>query len=246
MISSRTSSSDSFVIYPQIISHGGGIPGFSTLVALLRDDNLGIVVLINGDRKNSVCDIIAGRVAEDVLGVSGIAGAAFDPTPRAVPIEAEPSNDSPSDTSLEILAGSYHDPAYGSVTFCHGSSSSSYCAQVLSDFAAVDPEDAASGTPKLFAAWPTVLSSHARLVHRSANAFYLEITSLFPQGYGADQSPFEQSRTGLGGILAEFAFDPETGKVSGFGVFGIIGDKTERWQNGGTIEERADVWFKRI
>src|SRR6202044_1007046 len=56
---------------------------------------------------------------------------------------------------LDKYAGTYSNLGYGSVTLCDplNSRNSSYCAQVLSDFAAHNPSQAVHTKPQLFAKW---------------------------------------------------------------------------------------------
>jgi len=149
--------------------------------------------------------------------------------------------------NLDKYAGTYGSPGYGSVTFCDSSNSrnSTYCAQVLSDFAAVDAHkssQAASSKPQLFAKWSRLWSSHVRLVYvadsDSKHQFDVQLTTLFTEGFGADKTPFEIYESGL----VEFVV--ESGKVVGLGVLGIVGDLTK--SRGNTVQGKAEVWFDKI
>lgn len=51
----------------QLITHSGAIPGFSTKVAFLPTDKLGIVLLANADEKAAANEVIMYRIIEDVL-----------------------------------------------------------------------------------------------------------------------------------------------------------------------------------
>ncbi|KAG1873550.1 hypothetical protein DFJ58DRAFT_651470, partial [Suillus subalutaceus] len=120
----------------------------------------------------------------------------------------------------------YANARYGAFTFCSPSGSSSYCQDVVSDFAAVDAGK--SSTPQsvqLLAAWPRIWSSHIRSVHRSGNMFVLKYTALFPEGYGRDRIPFETAEIGTSEATAEFVV--EDGKVAGFGLVWLVGQLTE-------------------
>ena len=35
-------------------------------------------------------------------------------------------------------------------------------------------------------------------------------------------------------------------EVVGFGLFGLVGEQTNREREGGSVKERADVWFERV
>jgi hypothetical protein len=169
-------------------------------------------------------------------------------------------NEDPSDNAsrtpipLEKYTGTYTNPGYGSVTLCDSSNSpnSSYCAQVLSDFAIVDSNNPYQVTshirtkPQLFAKWSRLWSTHVRLVHvsdsESGHEFNVQPTALFTEGFGADKTPFETFENGEGGAPAKFVV--EDGKVLGLGVFGSVGDLTKR--RGNTVQGQAEVWFDKI
>lgn len=55
-----------------MLTHSGAIPGFSTRVAFLPNDGLGIVVLANADEKAAANEAIVYRVVEDVLGLKRV------------------------------------------------------------------------------------------------------------------------------------------------------------------------------
>jgi hypothetical protein len=170
------------------------------------------------------------------------------------PLEKMPNVwESKPETSIRLdkYAGTYSNPGYGSVTLCDPSNSRncSYCAQVLSDFAAVDaqkPNQTVSTQPQLFAKWSRLWSSHVRLVHignpESEHQFDAQLTALFTEGFGADKTPFDLYESGLGDALVEFVVEGES--VLGLGVFGSDGDSTK--STGKTIQETVEVWFDKI
>jgi hypothetical protein len=149
--------------------------------------------------------------------------------------------------SLQDLAGTYTDPGYGSLTLCAPESSSFYCNEVFADFAAVDAVSPRRESAQLLAAWPRLWSTHARLTQRSGSnmTFDINLSALFPRGYGANQTAFETSETGEGDAMVEFAVN-EQGKVEGFGVFGMVGETTIRERKGGSVRERAEAWFTKV
>jgi hypothetical protein len=157
---------------------------------------------------------------------------------------------SPEDTiglelALEEFSGTYNNPGYGSFTFCSPSSGSSYCHKVITDFTVVDTAKLnAPSSPQLLAAWPRVWASHIRAMHQSGNKFLVQLTSLFPEGYGRDNTPFETAEIGTLEAPAEFVV--EDGKVIGFGVFGLVGQLTEQERTQTTVKGRADVWFDKV
>ena len=185
-----------------------------------------------------------------------------EPTPR-VPI---------SSTKLNSFAGTYFNAGYGkgNLTLCSPTtpspSLSAECKQVIEDFASFPssaPELDDNST--LYASFRTLWSSHARLHYVGNDTFQIQITYLFPEGYGKDQTPFEtyedgeaggtvrfavrrgENSNGLGmtSMLGERTVDMEE-EVLGFGLFDTVGAVTDREKKGGSVEETADVWFERV
>ncbi|KAG2141556.1 beta-lactamase/transpeptidase-like protein [Suillus cothurnatus] len=104
-----------------------------------------------------------------------------------------------------------------------------------------------SGAPQsvqLLAAWPRIWASHIRGVHQSGNTFNVQYTSLYPEGYGRDTTPFETAEIGTSEATAEFVV--EDGKVVGFGLVGLVGQLTERERTHTTVKDRAEVWFDKV
>lgn len=134
---------------------------------------------------------------------------------------------------VDALAGTYTHPGYGTLTLCSPSSPSSYCAHVRSEFAVVDHEGDTGAVPDLLAAWPRFWTSHVRMRYRQAghHAFDVYFTSLFPNGYGKDQTPFEWTEFDVPYGTAEFVV--EGGRVVGF------------WMR---VEEAVgeEVWFESV
>lgn len=172
-----------------------------------------------------------------------------------VPITTATLADAGPRLALEALAGTYADPGYGGFTLCAPSTTSGHCTGVLAAFDAVDaakPKNATNTNDTLYAAWPRVWSNYVRLVRADdkANTFAFVPTTLFPQGYGRDATPFETPTEDPGAPApprVEFVVTAN-GQVQGFGVFGLVGDPevTERERLGVTVKERAEVWFERV
>jgi hypothetical protein len=133
---------------------------------------------------------------------------------------------------LEALAGTYSDAAYGTLTLCSRASVSAYCRTVLGAFAAA----ASLEDDTLYAAWPRFWSRHLRV--RPATGRF-EPANLFPAGYGRNTSAFEMPMDF--GAAVEFDVG-ENGSVYGMGV--RWSDFPERGK--GSVEERAQVWFRRV
>lgn len=80
--------------------------------------------------------------------------------------------------------------------------------------------------------------------HEQGSIFQIYLTSLYPNGYGKDTTPFETREIGTTEGLAEFVF--EDGEVVGFGISGLVGQLTERARQYETVQDRAEVWFDKV
>ncbi|KAG2033655.1 beta-lactamase/transpeptidase-like protein [Suillus americanus] len=229
-----------------IVYHTGSAPGFSTRASFLPNDDIGVVVFANGGDKATPVMNISNRIIDVALNLRSKPSPPITPnTHKKKPITPPPENVVGLELALEELSGTYANPGYGPITFCSPSVSSSYCQDVISDFAAVDAgKSSVSQSVQLFAAWPRIWSSHIRGVHRSGNTFVVQYTSLFPEGYGRDRTPFETAEIGTSEATAEFVV--EDGKVVGFGLVGLVGQVTERERAHTTVKDRAEVWFDKV
>ncbi|KAI1786346.1 beta-lactamase/transpeptidase-like protein [Ganoderma leucocontextum] len=253
--------------------HFGAIPGFSTLVAFLPEDNLGAVLLANMDEKQDDNMRILFRVIDEALDLpqSGLlpftsctsCGRPFSmirtthnmPTPLKSNTGTPPDQQlrtgehEPLPLELEAYAGTYADPlgAYGNITLCAPTSASpsAYCARVLADFAPIEESARSSSPPSLFAAWPRVWSSHVRLRHTVGSSFALTLPRLFPQGFGRNPTPFEfyDSQISVGRV----EFVVEDGEVMGFALVTdeqAAAARERRW--GGSVKGVGDAWFGKV
>jgi hypothetical protein len=138
----------------------------------------------------------------------------------------------------------------------------SRCTDVLAAFKQFN--EARSDT--LYGFWDRIVSNAFRLVRVPDDAvdqwgnstFSFRPTNLHPHGYGKNTSAFEmddlQSYTspeaGDGRIIFQVATEDEIKEtvVEGFGWEGTVdwGVVPERQKKGETIEERADVWFRKV
>ncbi|KZT23833.1 beta-lactamase/transpeptidase-like protein [Neolentinus lepideus HHB14362 ss-1] len=234
----------------EFVYHSGAIPGFSTRTVFLPSDGLGMVILLNVDEKASVHTELSFKLMDSFFSISEVDPYSYlnsdaqvnsdEPTASSPPYESSTEQS----TDLSSLSGTYSNPGYGAFTVCDPSSTSLYCSEVLADFAAVDSVIGGVSGAYLYAAWPRIWSTHLRFIHRRDNEFELIFTALFPKGYGPDLTPFETTETGEGQGRAEFVV--ENGKVIGFGLFGLIGEETERDRLGGSVQQRAEAWFTRV
>ena len=232
--------------------HSGAIPGFSLLVAFLPRDNLGAVILANMDEKYDETLDILYRVVDEALGLP------VHTTPRSSQSEPQPTPPTQHDSTdtgteplplaLEAYAGTYRDSAYGDLTLCVPSSTSKLCADVLEAFAPIDAPGGLSSWPNdtLYAAFPSVWSTHIRLRHTAGGSFAVTLPALFPHGYGRNTTPFEYYESQVGVGRAEFVSE-NGGAVVGFALITEEQAAIARARrNGGEPREVGDAWFVKV
>ena len=235
----------------QIVDHNGGIPGFSSQVMLLPSEKLGIVVLANGDAKHTPMLAVIYRIIEDyfklprkeserLLTLSSahkqfIKPASSISKPDYVPLWTLP---------LTNLAGTYSSPGYGALTLCIPTPTPTpECSSILGALSPFYDVYNAS-IPELYTPSRSCYASHLRFVHKYANVFDVHGTFLFANGYGKDKTPFEVVNIMESAATAEFWV--EDGRVRGFALNGYIGETTEQQRCGGTVEDRAEIWFEKF
>ncbi|KAH9889349.1 beta-lactamase/transpeptidase-like protein [Cubamyces lactineus] len=235
-----------------VVWHPGAIPGFSLLVAFLPADHLGAVILANMDDKAEETMSVLQRVIDIALGLPAtpppVENHRTDDSETEKPQEqnAVPADDAkPLPLDLDAYTGHYTNVGYGDITLCSPNSTSSYCAHVLADFAAVD---AASGEQhpetRLLAAWPRLWSTHIRMLHIGGNSFRLIFPALFPQGYGWNKTAFEYYDSAVSMGRVEFVV--EDGQVRGFAmVTDEVVAEARAQRTSGSIREIGDAWFVR-
>jgi hypothetical protein len=69
----------------------------------------------------------------------------------------------------------------------------------------------------------------------------LQLTQVFPEGFGADQRPFEYGASPGSGSRAIFSVMKRS--VCGLGIFNLTGQHLIREKHGTNIQERAEIWF---
>ncbi|KZT69404.1 beta-lactamase/transpeptidase-like protein [Daedalea quercina L-15889] len=246
-----------------VITHSGALPGFSTSVAFLPHDGLGIVVLANADAKDAANEAIVLRIVEDVLGLKRVdRSVSADPSGKAVlkehleaPHEGSRGDHTvalePLPIDLDSFSGTYTNPGYGTLIFCMTESTSQHCLTVLSSFAPfIYQTPSPSPTkPELYTAWPRIWSTHMRLTHTTGAEFGLQFTAQFPEGYGRNGTAFQTSEPGDREGRAVFVLEQEgdTAKVLGFGME-IDGEAVEARKRAGArdVREWADAWFEKV
>lgn len=133
------------------------------------------------------------------------------------------------------------------------------CAAVIRDFATVDNATGRARGPSLLAHWPRAVFSHLRMIPVNLDPglelFEVRISTLFPEGYGKDKSPWEYtlgegpirfwrnaSLSGVGGL----------GRVRGVTVCGIagrpenFGDACEKFAAEQHVNEGWLVRFEKV
>ncbi|KAG8221711.1 beta-lactamase/transpeptidase-like protein [Butyriboletus roseoflavus] len=226
----------------EVVYHTGSVPGLSTLVSFLPSDEIGIALFANGENKAEPVMLFLNRILDSALHLTSSLTPTSSPSRNAMTTEPTAQNLS---LSLDAFAGTFANPGYGSFTLCSPSSTSSYCVTVQSNFTIVDSVQGNAGNSEdLLAEWPRVWSSHVRMRHQQGSVFQIHLTSLYPNGYGKDTTPFETRGVGPAEGLAEFVV--EDGKVVGFGMSGLVDQLTERARTHESVQDRAEVWFDKV
>jgi hypothetical protein len=116
------------------------------------------------------------------------------------------------------------------------------CTTVHSDYAAIGTLSNSSlvayfQRPNAWAKYMSISpSSH------QVNTLKVELTTIFPRGYGVDTSPFEiVAHDWL--VDGEWQFNAGNGSLQGFGMYDLHDYTSDRHRRGLTVEDRAQVWF---
>ena len=235
--------------------HFGAVPGFSTLVAFLPADNLGAALLANTDEKQDENLNILFRLIDEAFDLPPLRAAERSGFSVRKILEQDVPHD-PIDhdeihMDLDSFAGTYEDPAYGTITLCTSSSVSAHCSRVLADFAPFENASPSSSphVAALFASWPRVWSSHMHLTPRragsdsaSSTSFDARFPRLFPEGYGRDTTPFEYWDSLMSTGRAEFVVGTG-GAVEGFALITDELAASARAAKGVNVREVGDAWF---
>ncbi|KAF8132810.1 beta-lactamase/transpeptidase-like protein [Boletus edulis] len=228
-----------------VVWHSGAVPGLSTLVSFLPSDEIGVTLFANGEDKAEPLMLVLKRILDSALGLTSSLSHTSSPSRNATQTEPDARNATLA-LSLDAFAGTYTNPGYGPLTLCSPSSPSGYCTTVQSDFSIVDnAQSTVSNSEDLLAAWSRVWSSHLRMRHQHDLVFDVYLTSLYPNGYGKDTTPFAKER-GIGTADGVAEFVVEEGRVVGFGLSGFVGQVTERARTYEGVRDRAEVWFDRV
>ena len=237
------------------MNHGGSIPGISTYIYWLPGTNIGIITLSNTHSVYVQEWAIIYRIIEDYLDLQRthserllkLLDEASIKAENTTPTTSNETTDSSWLLPLEAYAGKYADPGYPTLTLCVPSSTSPECRLALESFAHF--ENVTATTDTLYAIFPSLWFSHARLRRREGNTFGLSSTFLFPHGYGKDTTPFELGMVGDAEATVEFVFEPTEARMVepiGMGIRGLVGETTNRERAGGSVEKISEVYFTKV
>jgi hypothetical protein len=205
---------------------------------VLPDDDAAIIQLANADSNDDLDNEIFHRIMASLFGFDADPSHTSRSNEVTCPAERYDDNE---DVSLDAFAGNYFDPGYGAISLCAPSSATSACRSLLDDFRAVD---GAFSPRALYAFTNGLWVSHIRFPRRENTTFGLILTTLFPDGYGANTTSFELAADQGPSSSAVFERDQQ-GRVKGFGLFGLAGQVLDRERREGTVHEKAEVWFQR-
>ena len=193
-------------------------------------DDLGIVVLTNGASKDKGIEKLVKHIMEEASGLDakGWEFASSESTTKKVGPnfnQTHRSQDVSAPTlPIEQYAGKYTSPGYVNITLCAPTSTSPECLEVLKDFFLFDDVASPENRYTLYAAFPTLWSTHLRLHHVGGDDFEMLYTDLFPEGYGKDLTPFELWEKDDHGAPIKFEVEenPENGerRVVALGIMG--------------------------
>lgn len=223
----------------------------------LPNSGLGIVTLANGDGKHQQELAVVYRIIEDFLGLEhkesdrmleiALQDKGRQKEDRDEDSTKEIASPAPPSLPLEAYAGTYFDPGYGKFTLCAPSADpSEACEDILRKWSFFENTTDATRAV-LYTAIGSAWNTHLRLEHKDGDKFALSGTALFPEGYGKDKSPFRLEE-GDAAAPAEFMVEDGTegAKVLGVALNGLVGETTEAQRIGGTIEQTAEIWLKRV
>ncbi|TCD62783.1 hypothetical protein EIP91_006401 [Steccherinum ochraceum] len=236
----------------EIIWHPGGVPGITSLLAWLPKEQIGLVVLVNASAKDKVTNAIAFRIAAELLGIK-------EENPPHLFADftnqhsSHSSSPAASDTNATVLlsttyAGTYSNPAYGTVTLCTSKSTIADCPAVLDAFTHIDSPSPSSSPNNLYASHPGIWGSHIRLSPLPGGhpgEFRAQFPYLFPYGHGENKTGFEMMEPGLSEATWRFVVG-EDGAVVGIGHDRMSDLKSTRRRKGGDVKDTADVWWEPV
>ncbi|KAF8585051.1 beta-lactamase/transpeptidase-like protein [Ramaria rubella] len=243
----------------ELIEHDGGTIGHFSFVIRAPHDNVGIAVLTNAQTSGPFLQMTKFKLLEKSLGLKTVdwEGRYSKTSDLDDDIEPQPrrSDGVPPTLPLDYLAGTYFNPAYGSVTLCPYPPSSSNqpprkeCEGIA--FEALPPLLNAS-VPVLLATWPKIWSDHLILHHTSRDHFVVTSVLTFPAPFPEANEADEDSRpfaiASRGGSV-EFVYTNDVAgewHVEGVACKGIWGAGWDVAGLKGEGRDGAEVWFDRV
>ncbi|KAI0819792.1 hypothetical protein BC628DRAFT_1423439 [Trametes gibbosa] len=200
----------------ELVHHSGAILGYRAIVKLLPRENAGVVALTNSDDLLMLHQLMAMNIVNKILGH---------------PLLPEPSYAlrSERNTGLSDALPAVALQGYPEVASFHEDAAVIWIGSTLEPFAGTRTSNSFALTypsnetrPALLAEWPRLLATHVRLAQESharpPNMFWMTTHYMFPEGYGANRSPFHYE-----------LFPP------GYGL-----------KPGLQVRKQADVWFEKI
>ncbi|KAJ7111488.1 beta-lactamase/transpeptidase-like protein [Mycena epipterygia] len=238
----------------EFIEHGGSTLGFKSQITRIPSQDFGVAILSNDESfgtemvevmKFHIIDAALKLEAIDWSGrLKSLITAGFNgrtiPTPR-------PENATLPSVPFDVLAGTYHDPAYGTVDLCFvsrdiESAASESCRQLLKEIPTTLPDALDPQIPTLLARWPAFGITHIALKHFEYNVFNLSGLASIPTG-NSSEKPYWVSTEADPSLIAEFS---ESDGVLGFGLRGLWGAGSGvQSPKGDTVKDRAEAWLEK-
>ncbi|KAI0767877.1 beta-lactamase/transpeptidase-like protein [Irpex lacteus] len=233
----------------ELIIHGGSITGFSSYVAFSPSAKLGIAVLSNGDLVHAQELAIIDKIITDFLPASTLSPASQQPKLQTPFRQANHSDNLCFEATIDAVpiaefAGTYSSAGYQDLTLCDPKASSTVtaCEGVLDIFGKFD--DLSTSNDTLYAVFDNIVTSHVRFRRLSNTTFHAQTTSLYPNGYGRDESAFELEVPAVAAGIVEFVF--ENDQLVGAGLNFGGDDLSMRIRVGGSIKETSEVWYEKV
>ncbi|KAH7907270.1 hypothetical protein BJ138DRAFT_520860 [Hygrophoropsis aurantiaca] len=176
-----------------MVFHPGGIPRFSSQVAVFPDDKLGVVALANTETSGLAMTQIVDKVMSAVLPVTIPLSTGPSMMPPPPPQDRDAQTIVHTILPLEKYAGIYGSPGYGDLRLCGSAGQLDYCKKVVGDYALVKFALGRKTDSRFqpIAKWDNFRARNVRMEHRSGDSFSAKFETLFPQGYGANTTAFD-------------------------------------------------------
>ncbi|KIY64539.1 beta-lactamase/transpeptidase-like protein [Cylindrobasidium torrendii FP15055 ss-10] len=243
----------------KVIEHGGGVPGFTSQIMRVPELGVGLAILTN-DFVNGIKIIskVQSKLMADFIGSdSGLDNSTTSNSGGSSTSNPAPTDPTAPSGDVASYAGTYTDPAYGSLDLCYIADETSCLdtlseipASVLAAFSSSSGNSTSSGseTPNIFIAnWGKMFASHFILQHYDADSWNMTLFSVLNRVDVKGQSTGEKFVQLAGAASATFVV--ENSSVAGFGITGGL------WGSGETavagepigddIPSSSEVWFSK-